>query len=64
MYRKILELLLTMGIKFGTVFPSIASIAAAIGCNPRTVTNGLRWLKRSVSWTGNSRIKRRPTRLA
>ena len=62
-YRKILEFLLSMGIKHGTVFPSISTIAAAVGCNPRTVTNGLRWLKLwgLISW--RRRLKRVQTRL-
>lgn len=63
MYRKVLEVLLSMGVRWGTVFPSIASIAAAVNCNPRTVTNALQWLRTWGFLDWRRRLKRVPSRL-
>jgi hypothetical protein len=62
-YRKVLEFLLSLGVKHGTVYPALATIAAAVGCNPRTVSNALRWLKLWGFLDWHRRIKRVATRL-
>jgi hypothetical protein len=44
-YRDVLKFLLSVGIRFGRVFPSYTKIAQAVQCSRRTVASALSWLK-------------------
>jgi hypothetical protein len=62
-YREILRFLLSMAVKWGTVFPSLATIAKACCCSPRTVDHALAWLRLWGFLDWQRRLKRLPTRL-
>src|SRR5262249_19300609 len=43
-YRDVLRYLLSLGMRFGKVFPSYQRIAEACACSRRTVASALAWL--------------------
>jgi hypothetical protein len=62
-YRQVLSVLLSFAIKYGTVFPSHATIAKLACCSERTVANALQWLRMYGFLTWQRRLKRIPGKL-
>ena len=60
-YREVLQVLLSFAVKYGAVFPSIATIAKLACCSERTVSNALQWLKTFGFLSWQRRLKRIPT---
>jgi Helix-turn-helix domain len=62
-YREVLSVLLSFAVKYGRVFPSIATIAKLACCSERTVGRALIWLRMFGFLSWQRRIKRVPGQL-
>jgi hypothetical protein len=57
-YREVLSVLLSFALKYGRVYPSLATIARLACCSERTVANALQWLRTFGFLDWQRRLKR------